>query len=109
MSESLRKASAWLGFSDLNQGGFSQFLGLGGPPHTAARVTPARGIFPIGSGKGSCLFSLGDCLGIGIEGVAVDGCSSMGGVLEAEQGEGMEMLVLIAGHTSGCGLWHKAA
>ena len=32
MLESLRKASAWPGFSDLNQGGVSHFLVLGGPP-----------------------------------------------------------------------------
>ena len=81
MSESLRKASAWLGFSNLNQGGISHFLGLGGPPNTAAGVALPRGLFPISSGKESCLFSLGDCLGVGIGGVAVDGCSSMEGVL----------------------------
>ena len=84
MSESLRKASPWLDFSDLNQGGFSCFLGLGGPPNAAARVTPPRGMFPIGSGEGRCLFGLGDHLGVGIGGAAVDGCSSMGEVLEAE-------------------------
>ena len=67
MSESLRKASAWMGFSDLNQGGFSHFLGLRGPHNAAARVAP-----PIGSGEGSHLFSLGDCLGVGIGGAAVE-------------------------------------
>ena len=81
MSESLRKASAQLDFSNLNQGGFSHFLGLGGLPNAAAGVAPPRGMFPIGSGEGSPLFSLGDCLGVGIGGVAVDGCSSVGEVL----------------------------
>ena len=38
MSESPRKASAWLGFSDLNQGGVSHFLGQGGPLIAAAGV-----------------------------------------------------------------------
>ena len=66
MLESLRKASAWLGFSNLNQGGVSHFLGLGGPPNVATRVGPPIGMFPIGSGKGCCLFGLGDCLGIGV-------------------------------------------
>ena len=56
--ESLRKASAWLGFSDLNQGGVSHFLGQGGPPIVAARVALSSGMSPIGSGKGWCLFSL---------------------------------------------------
>ena len=81
MSESLRKVSAQLGFSDMNQGGFSHFLGLGGPPNAAAGVAPPRGMFPIGSSKGSHLFSLGECLGVGVGGAAVDGCSSTEGVL----------------------------
>ena len=81
MSESLRKASAQLGFSNLNQGGFSHFLGWGGPPNAATGVAPPRDMFPIGSGKGNHLFGLGDCLGFGVGGVAVDGCSSTGGVL----------------------------
>ena len=75
MLESLRKASAWLGFSDLNQGGFSCFLGWGGPPNVAMDM------FPISSSEGSHLFSLGDYLGVGIGGVAVDICSSVGEVL----------------------------
>ena len=81
MSESLRKASTWLGFSDLNQGGFSCFLRWGGPSNVAAGVDPPRGVFPIGSGEGSHIFGLGDCLGVGIGGAAVDGCSSTEGVL----------------------------
>ena len=81
MSESLRKASAQLGFSDLNQGGVSHFLGQGGPPTIAVRVALPRGVFPISSGKGCHLFVLGDCLGIGMGGAAEDGCSSTGGVL----------------------------
>ena len=80
MSVSLRKASEWLGFSDLNQGGVSHFLGSGGPPIAATRVAPPSGMSPIGSGEGWCLFSLGDCLGISMGGAAEDVCSSMGGV-----------------------------
>ena len=88
MLESLRKASAQLGLSDLNQGGVSHFLGLGGPPSVAVRVALPIGMFPIGSGKGCYLFGLGDCLGIGVGGVAVDGCSSTGGVLGGKMGGG---------------------
>ena len=81
MSESLRKASAQLGFSDLNQGGVSHFLGQGGPPIAATMVALPRGVSPIGSGEGWCLFGLRDCLGISMGGAAEDVCSSMGGVL----------------------------
>ena len=81
MSESLRRASARLGFSDLNQGGVSHFLGQGGPPIVAARVALPWGMSPISSGKGWCLFGLRDCLGIGMGGEAEDVCSSMGEVL----------------------------
>ena len=86
MLESGRKASAQLGFSDLNQGGISHFLGLGGPPNTAARVALPIGMFPISSGEGCHLFGLGDCLGIGMGGMAVDGCSSIEGVLGGRMG-----------------------
>ena len=86
MLKSLRKASASLGFSD--QGGVSHFLGLGDPPNIATGVTPSMGVFPIGSGKGSCLFGLGDCLGIGMGGMAMDGCSSTEGVLGGRMGGG---------------------
>ena len=88
MLEPLRKASAWLGLSDLNQGGVSHFLGQGGPPRVAIRVALPIGMFPISSGKGCCLFSLGDCLGIGVEGAAVDGHSSAGGVFGGRMGGG---------------------
>ena len=88
MSESLRKTSAWLGFSDLNQGGVSHFLGLGGPLNIAAGVTLPMGMFPISSGKGCHLFSLEDCLGVGMGGTAVDGCSSAEGVLGGRMGGG---------------------
>ena len=88
MVESLRKASAQLGFSNLNQEGMSHFLGLGGPPNVAAGVALPIGVFPIGSGNGCHLFSLGDCLGIGMEGVAVNGCSSTEGVLGGRMGGG---------------------
>ena len=80
--------SAQLGFSDLNQGAVSHFLGQGGPPTIAAGVALPRSMFPISSGEGCCLFSLGDCLGISVGGVAEDGCSSTGGVLGDWMGEG---------------------
>ena len=87
MLESLRKASAQLGFSDLTQGGVSNFLGMGDPPNVADRVALPMGVFPLGSGKGCHLFGLGDCLAIGM-GVAVDGCSSTEGFLGGRMGEG---------------------
>ena len=99
MSESLRKVSAWLGYSDLNQGGFSHFLGLGGLPNIAAGVAPPRGMFPIGSGKGSCLFGLGDCLGVGMGEKLWMVVLLWRESSEAEQGEGMEVLVQIEGDT----------
>ena len=45
-------------------------------------------MFPIGSGKGCHLFSLGDYLGICVEGAAVDGCSSARRVLGGKMGGG---------------------
>ena len=78
MLESLRKASAWLGLSDLNQGRVFHFLGMGGSPSIAFGVAPPISMLPIGSGKGHHLFGLGDCLGIGVGGAAVGGCSSAG-------------------------------
>ena len=51
MLESLRKASAWPGLSDLNQGGFSCFLELGGPPSVVTGVAPPIGIFPLDLAK----------------------------------------------------------
>ena len=74
MLESLRKASAWPGLSDLNQGGVSHFLGLGGPPSVAIGVALPIGMFPVSSGKGCHLFGLGDCLGVGEDGAAAGGC-----------------------------------
>ena len=116
MLESLRKASAWLGFSDLNHGGVSCFLGLGGPPNVAAGVAPPRGMFPIGSREGSCLFGLWDCLGNGMGGVAVDGCSTMEGVLGgrmrgADVGACPNRRWYEAARAPlrGCGLWHRVA
>ena len=95
MLESLRKASAQLGLSDLNQGGVSHFLGLGGPPSIAVRVVLPIGMFPIAFGEGCYLFSLGDCLGVGVGGAAVDGCSSMGESLVEEWVEVIGVLVPI--------------
>ena len=85
---SLGKVSEWLGFSDLDQGGVSHFLGQGGPPTVATWVALPRCVFPIGSGERCHLFGLGDCLSIDIGGVAEDGCSSTGGVLGDWMSEG---------------------
>ena len=63
-------------------------MGLGGPPSVAVGVALPIGGFPIGSGKGCCLFGLGNCLGIGVGGAAVDGCSSTWGVLGGTMGGG---------------------
>ena len=79
MVESRWKASAWLGLSDLTQRGVSHLLGLGGPPSITYRVALPIGMLPISSGKGCHLLGLGYHLGIGDGGVAVVGCSSMGG------------------------------
>ena len=90
MLESLRKSSAWLGLSGVNQAGASHFLGLGSPPCIAFGVVPSIDVFPDGSGKGSCLFSLRDHFGIGVGGAAVGGCSSTGSALggKADGGDG---------------------
>ena len=116
MLESLRKASAWLGFSNLNQGGVSHFLGLGGPSNVAIGVALPMGMFPIGSGKGCCLFSLGDCLGVGMGGAAVYCCSSMEGVLGGRMSGGnggvcpnRRWYKAARAPLSGCGLWHRVA
>ena len=53
-------------------------LGLACPPSIAFGVALPIGVLPIGSGKGCHLFGLGDCLGIGVGGVAMGGCSSTG-------------------------------
>ena len=100
MLESPRKASSWLGFSNLNQGGVSHFLGLGGPPNVATRVALLMGMLPISSGEGCPLFGLGHCLGIGMGGTAVDSCSSAEKILGGRTWvEGMEVLVPIEGDT----------
>ena len=54
----------------------------------ATGVAPPIGMFPISFGKGCCLFGLGDCLGIGVGGTAVNGCSSAEGVLGGRMGGG---------------------
>ena len=69
------------GLQQLEPGRGLLLLGAGRSPNIAARVTLPMGMFPIGSGEGCHLFSLGDCLGIGMGGAAVDGCSSVDGVL----------------------------
>ena len=116
ISESLRKASAWLGFSDLNQGGFSCFLGLEGPPNTAARMALPRDMSPVASGKRSHLFSLGDYLGVVAGGVAVNGCSSMQGALGGRMrvGDGgacpsSKWYEVASGPLNDCGLWYRPA
>ena len=62
-------------------------------------VAPPIGMFPIGSVEGCHLFGLGDCLGIGVEGLAVDGCSSAGESLVAEWVEVMGVLVPVGDDT----------
>ena len=42
-------------------------------------MAPSMGMLSVGSGKGSHLFGLGDCLGIGVGGAAMGGYSSTGG------------------------------
>ena len=80
----------------MNQVGSSHFLGLEGPPCIAFGVVPSIDMLPCGSGEGSCLFSLGDCLGIGVGGAAAGGCSSTRGVLVGmEQMEVMEVITQI--------------
>ena len=81
MLESWRKASAGLGLSDVNQVGASHFLGLEGPPCIAFGVVLSIDMFPCSPGEGCHLFSLGDCLGTGVGGAAVGGCSSTRGAL----------------------------
>ena len=82
----------------------------------AIRVVPPIGVFPISSGKGCHLFGLGDCLDIGVEGAAVDGCSSTGGVLGGRIGGGnggacpsRRLYKVARAPLSGSGLWHRVA
>ena len=88
--ESGLNASAWLGLSVVNQCGISHLLGLGGPPEVAFGVAPPIGMPSMGSGVCVTFFGLGDCLGIGVGGTVVVGCSSMGEVFcgEASGGDG---------------------
>ena len=65
----------------MNQAGASCLLGLEGPPCIAFGAVPSIDMLPCSSGKGSCLFSLGDHLGIGVGGAAMGGCSSTRGAL----------------------------
>ena len=78
MTESWLNASMQLGLSVLNQGGVSCLLELGGPPRVAFGVVLPIGMLSTGSGKGSHLLGLGDCLGTGVGEAAAVGCSSMG-------------------------------
>ena len=90
ISESQLNASAWLGLSVVNQCGISHLLGLGGHPEVAFGVAPPIGMLSTGSGKGSHLLGLGDCLGTSVDGTVVVGCSSLGEVFcgEASGGDG---------------------
>ena len=65
----------------MNQAGASHLLGLDGPSYIALGVVSSIDVLPCGSGEGSCLFGHGDCLGTGVEKVAVGSCSSTGGAL----------------------------
>ena len=56
-------------------------LELDGPSCVACGEVSSIDMLPRGSGEGRCLFGHGDCLGTGLGEVAVDGCSSAGGVL----------------------------
>ena len=71
----------WCSLSALCQGGISHCLELGGPPRVAFEVVLSRGTLSTGSGEGCHLFSLGDCLGTDVGGVAEAGCSSTGEAL----------------------------
>ena len=64
----------------MNQCGISHRLELGGPPEVAFGVAPPIGMLFMGSGKECHLLGLGDCLGIGVGGMVVVGCSSVGEV-----------------------------
>ena len=75
------------GLRDLNQG-VSCFLGLGGSPCIAFGVALPMDMLPIGSGKGCHLFGLGNCLGIGVGGAVVGGCSSTGGAFHGRMDGG---------------------
>ena len=104
------------GFKQFEPGRGLSLLGAGGPPSITFGVVPPMGMLLISSGKGCCLFSLGDCLGIGVGGAAVVGCSSMGGVFCGRMGGGNRgacpnrMWYEVArAPLSSCGLWHRVA
>ena len=61
--------------------GASCLLGLDGPSCIAFGAVSSIDVLPHDSGKGSHLFGHGDCLGTGVGGVAVGGCSSTRGAL----------------------------
>ena len=88
MSESWRKASAQLGFSDLNQGGVSCFLGQGGPPTTATGNGSTQGCVPHWLWQRMLPFQLQRLFGCQYGGAAEDVCSSMEGVLGGWMSEG---------------------
>ena len=89
-------------------------LGAGRSPNIATGMALPMGMFPIGSGEGCHLFSLGDCLGIDVGGVAVDGCSSTEGVLGGRMSGGdggacpnRRRYKAARAPLSGCGLLHR--
>ena len=82
----------------------------------AIGVAPPIGMFPVGSSNGCHLFSLRDCLGIGMEGAAVGGCSTVGGVLGGGMGGGdggacprRRKYKVARAPLSGSELWYRAA
>ena len=81
MSEFWLNASVWLGLSVLSQGGISHLLGLEGHPKVAFGVVPSIGVLSMGSGEGCHLLGLGDCLGTGVDELAVVSFSSTGEAL----------------------------
>ena len=114
--ESWRKASTWLGLSEMNQVGASCLLGLDGPSCIALGVVSSIDVLPCGSGEGSCLFGHGDHLGTGMGEVAAGGCSSTRGALvgEADWGDGVDCpnktwQEVARFSLRDCGAWCRAA
>ena len=79
--ESWLKASAWLGFKEVNQSAASLLLELDGPSCEAVGEVLSMDVSPCGSGKEYYLFGCGDCLSSGMGEAVADGGSSTWGVL----------------------------
>ena len=70
-----------LGFREASQSAVSLLLELDGPSCKAVGEVSSMDMSPCESGKESCLFGCGDCLGSSLGGAVADGCSSAWGVL----------------------------